>query len=60
MKSKFDRDILSNLESYSSEVSVSGEDLIRLHANELPWKNEAVILALRRASHQCLLIDIQK
>jgi len=49
MKSKFDRDILSNLESYSSEVSVSGEDLIRLHANELPWKNEAVILALKES-----------
>jgi len=46
MKSKFDRDLLDNLEPYSSEVSLSDGNLLRLHANEIPWKNEAVILAL--------------
>ncbi|MDY1591012.1 MAG: histidinol-phosphate transaminase [Methanofastidiosum sp.] len=46
MKSRFDRDLLDNLNPYSSEVSVSDGNLARLHANELPWKNEAVIWAL--------------
>ena len=46
MKSKFDRDLLDNLEPYSSEVSLSDGNLLRLHANEIPWNNEAVILAL--------------
>ena len=46
MKSKFVRDLLDNLEPYSSEVSLSDGNLLRLHANEIPWKNEAVILAL--------------
>ncbi|KYC45047.1 MAG: Aspartate aminotransferase [Candidatus Methanofastidiosum methylothiophilum] len=46
MKSKFDRDLLDGLEPYSSEVSISDDNLTRLHANELPWKNEAVLWAL--------------
>lgn len=46
MKSKFDRDLLEGLEPYSSEVSISDGNLTRLHANELPWKNDAVIWAL--------------
>lgn len=46
MKSKFDRDLLDNLEPYSSEVSISDNNLTRLHANELPWKNDAVVWAL--------------
>lgn len=46
MKSKFDRDLLDSLDPYSSEVSVSDQNINRLHANELPWKNEAVIWAL--------------
>ncbi|MCC7572730.1 MAG: histidinol-phosphate transaminase [Candidatus Methanofastidiosum sp.] len=46
MKSKFDRDLLENLDPYSSEVSVSDGNLIRLHANELPWKNETVVCGL--------------
>lgn len=46
MKSKFDRDILGTLSPYSSEISISGDNLIRLHANELPWKNESVVTAL--------------
>ena len=46
MKSKFDRDLLDNLDPYSSEISMSDGNLIRLNANELPWKNEAVVWAL--------------
>lgn len=46
MKSKFDRDLLDTLEPYSSEVSVSDTNVIRLHANELPWKNEALLWTL--------------
>ncbi|KYC54241.1 MAG: Aspartate aminotransferase [Candidatus Methanofastidiosum methylothiophilum] len=46
MKSKFDRDLLDTLEPYSSEVSVSDTNIIRLHANELPWKNEAILWTL--------------
>lgn len=53
MKNNFDREILDQLLPYSSEVSVSDGNLIRLHANELPWENEAVMWALR----DCL-IDI--
>ncbi len=46
MKSKFDREILDSLSPYSSEISISGENLVRLHANELPWRNESVITTL--------------
>jgi len=47
MKSKFDREILDQLLPYASEVSISDGDLVRLHANELPWRNEAVMWSLR-------------
>jgi len=49
MKSKFDRDLLEGLEPYSSEVSVLEGNLTRLHANELPWRNEAVVRSLNES-----------